>query len=334
MRGSSGLDPQLVVLLLAAVVVGGALSIARPEIFLSTQNIQSMLLQMSVIGLLSLAVSVAMLTGGIDLSINAMANLTAIVAALVLSEIAPLAGGVAGNVAVTLAAIAVGLAVGIACGLFNGILIARFDFPPILATLGTMTLFTGIGMVITRGQTIFGIETFSVIGRGTILGVPTAALIFFAAALVLAAVLQARRFGFEVYLLGANLSAARFSGIDSRAVILRVYAISGALSAVAGMISLGITNSANVDFGASYVLLAILVAVLGGIAPAGGSGRIVGVVLAVLILQFLSTGLNLLYQGSGSNFLKEFAWGLTLLVVLAIGRLQSSGIAGWLGRQR
>ena len=79
------------------------------------------------------------------------------------------------------------------------------------------------------------------------------------------------------------------------------------------------TNSANVDFGGSYVLLAILISVLGGISPSGGAGRILGVVLAVLILQFLSTGLNLVFQSSGSNFLKEFAWGGTLLVVLAIG---------------
>jgi simple sugar transport system permease protein len=95
------------------------------------------------------------------------------------------------------------------------------------------------------------------------------------------------------------------------------------LSATAGLLNLGITNSANVDFGTSYVLLAVLLAVLGGIAPSGGAGRIAGVVLAAFILQFLSTGLNLMFQSSSSNFLKDFAWGATLLLVLAIGRVLS-----------
>jgi simple sugar transport system permease protein len=135
----------------------------------------------------------------------------------------------------------------------------------------------------------------------------------------LSLVLEARRFGFYVYLYGANETAARFSGINERRLLLSIYAVSGLLSAIAGLINLGVTNSANVDFGSSYVLLAVLIPVLGGISASGGAGRIIGVVVAVLILQFLSTGLNLVFQSSGSNFLKEFAWGATLLVVLAIG---------------
>ena len=87
----------------------------------------------------------------------------------------------------------------------------------------------------------------------------------------------------------------------------------------AELIPTSITSRGALDYGASYVLLAILISVLGGISPSGGAGRIIGVVLAVLILQFLSTGLNLVFQSGGSNFLKEFAWGTTLLVVLAIG---------------
>ena len=151
---------------------------------------------------------------------------------------------------------------------------------------------------------------------------------------MLSLVLQARRFGFFVYLFGANAAAASFSGINARRLVLRVYAISGALSAVAGLLNLGVTNSANVDFGTSYVLLAILIVVLGGISPAGGAGRIVGVVLAVLILQFLSTGLNLMFQSSGSNFLKEFAWGATLLVVLAIGQGRASSFGPAMRRKQ
>jgi simple sugar transport system permease protein len=165
-------------------------------------------------------------------------------------------------------------------------------------------------------------------GRGSFFGVPFPAIVFLVSALVLMLLLEKRRFGFTVYLFGASESAARYSGVSARRVIFGVYAISGLLSAIAGLMNLGITNSANVDFGTSYVLLAVLLAVLGGIAPAGGAGRIVGVVLAAFILQFLSTGLNLMFQSSSSNFLKDFAWGATLLLVLAIGRARES----WVGR--
>lgn len=312
------LDSRTVILLVAAAAIVAGLGAARPDIFLSAANMNSMLLQSSVIGMLSLAVAVTMITGGIDLSVNATANLTSIVMAMFLSS--SLAAG--GGGAITAAAVIVGLSVGALCGLFNGFLIAILGYSPILATLGTMTLFTGIGTVLTGGSTLFGVDALAAAGRGEFLGLPVPAWIFLLCAVAISLLLQARRFGFFVYLYGANDVAARFSGIEEGKLLLGVYTLSGLLAGGAGLINLGVTNSANVDFGSSYVLLAILISVLGGIAPAGGSGRIAGVVLAVLILQFLSTGLNLLFQSSGSNFLKEFAWGATLLVVLALGRVR------------
>lgn len=319
MKRVFAIDPRLVVLVLAFVLIAGTLGWLRPEVFLSVGNIQSMLLQSSLIGILSLAVALTMLTGGIDLSINATANLTSIIVASLIAAIMPAGGASHASPVIAGLGILVGLLVGAGCGLINGVLVAVLGYSPILATLGTMTLFVGAGTVVTGGNTIFGISAFQSIGRGTFLGVPLPAIVFLLAALVLSLVLEARRFGFNVYLFGANEQAARFCGIDARRLIAGVYVISGVLSAVAGLIDLGVTNSANVDFGSSYVLLAILISVMGGISPSGGAGRIVGVVLAVFILQFLSTGLNLIYQSSGSNFLKEFAWGATLLAMLAAG---------------
>jgi simple sugar transport system permease protein len=312
------IDSRTAILLVVAIVILAALGFARPDVFLSAGNVESMLLQSSVIGMLSLAVAVTMITGGIDLSINATANLTSIVTAMFLSS----AFAADGGGAMTAAAIFVGLSVGVLCGLFNGVLIALLGYSPILATLGTMTLFAGVGTVLTGGSTLFGVDALAAAGRGQILGLPTPAWIFLISAALLSLLLQARRFGFFVYLFGANDVAARFSGINEGKLLLGVYALSGLLAGVAGLINLSVTNSANVDFGSSYVLLAILISVLGGIDPLGGGGRILGVVLAVLILQFLSTGLNLVFQSSGSNFLKEFAWGATLLVVLALGRVR------------
>jgi simple sugar transport system permease protein len=327
------IDARILVLAASALLIAAAFALLRPDVFLTPLNMNSMLLQSSVIGLLSLAVAIAMLTGGIDLSVNATANLTAIVVALFLGAFAPANEG-AHALATTVGALIAGLLAGAGCGLFNGVLVGLLGYSPILATLGTMTLYAGIGTVLTGGATLFGVSAFVEIGRGSVFDIPVPSIIFLFTALVLALVLEARRFGFAIYLFGANEKAARYSGVNTRRVVLGVYVVSGLLSAVAGLINLGVTNSANVDFGSSYVLLAILVCVLGGVSPSGGAGKVAGVVLAVLLLQFLSTGLNMVFQSSGSNFLKDFAWGLTLLIVLALDRLRGSRIRFAIARQK
>jgi simple sugar transport system permease protein len=144
--------------------------------------------------------------------------------------------------------------------------------------------------------------------------------LIFAALVVLFSVLLNRTpFGFKRYMLGTNPTASRFSGINNARVLVWTYVLSGLLGATAGMIFLARNNSAKTDYGSSCILQAILVAILGGINPMAGFGKISGLVLAILSFQFLSTGLNmLLVQYSGSNFFKEFAWGALLLVVMVI----------------
>ncbi len=307
-------DGNVIRLLVIVIVLSGLFSLANPDTFPTGRNVRSMALQSSEIGILAIAVAVTMLTGGIDLSINSTANLTGIVAGLTLTALAP--QGVA--LAMT-AAIIAGLLVGAACGLLNGFLVAIVKIPAILATLGTFTLYAGIGTAITEGSTVFGIEAFQFIGNGNVLGIPMPLIILVTAAFIVGLILSRTRYGFETYMLGTNPTAARYSGINNTMVLLKTYLIAGMLSAVAGLIILGRTNSANVGFGDTYVLVAILIAVLGGVDPYGGSGRIVGVLLAVFALQILSTGLNqLLRDFSGANFFKEFSWGLLLLVVLLV----------------
>jgi simple sugar transport system permease protein len=313
-------DSSILRLLIITLVVFAAFSLARPNTFPTSTNLEAMARQMSEIGILALAVALTMLSGGIDLSINATGNLTAITVATILTALtgAPDTDPATIPVAIALAIVA-GLGVGLTCGTINGLLVAFAKIPPILATLGTMTLFTGIGTVITRGAAIFGQGRLSELGNGEIGPVPIPMLILLTAALVVSIILNRTKFGFDLYMVGTNPQAARFSGINNRSVLLRAYLFSGLLSAVAGIIVLGRIDAARVDFGESYVLLAIMICVLGGIDPAGGFGRVSGVVLAVIALQLLSTGLNqLLFENSGANFFRQFAWGATLLLVLML----------------
>jgi len=160
----------------------------------------------------------------------------------------------------------------------------------------------------------------SAIGNGDILGAPIPVLVFVVVAVIFAVILNRTTFGFNVYMLGTNPVAARFSGINVSSVLIRTYWISGMVAATAGIIFLSRANSAKPDYGGTFVLLTVLIAILGGVSYTGGSGTVAGVVLAVLCLQFLSTGLNmfLLEQvgSSASIFFRQFAWGALLLLVM------------------
>jgi len=114
---------------------------------------------------------------------------------------------------------------------------------------------------------------------------------------------------------GANPLAARFAAINIDAMLIKVYVLSGALAATAGMVVMSRANSAKADYGSSYLLLAVLIAVLGGVNPYGGYGRVIGVVLAVLTMQFLSSGLNMI---GVSNFARELIWGSLLIFVMIV----------------
>jgi len=300
-----------------AAVIFALFAFLRPELFLTEANFRSMAFQFPEYAILSLAMMLAMLTGGIDLSVIGTANLSAILAALVMTSLAPSAPGVTPDVIAVIAlAVGVSLLTGALCGAINGIAIARVGIPPILATLGTGLIFTGLAVVITEGRAVLGFpEAFAVIGNGLVGPVPVPVLVFAALALVLMFVLSRTTYGLTVYLLGANPLASRFAGIDNAWVTMRTYVFCGILSASAGIVLASRANSAKADYGTSYLLLAVLIAVLGGTNPYGGVGRVGGVVLAVLALQFTSSGLNMLQV---SNFAKEFVWGATLLVVMGL----------------
>jgi simple sugar transport system permease protein len=317
------LDGTALRLFVIVIALFALFSLLRPDAFPTARNLQSMAFQASEIGILAIAVALTMLTGGIDLSINSTANLTAILAGLILTNLGATPEGA--PIAIILAFL-IALIIGPLCGAFNGWLIAYVGLPPILATLGTLTLYQGIGTVITKGAAVFGIPQFQFIGNGEIIGIPFPFLIFLLIAALIGVVLNGTKYGFEVYMLGTNPVAARFSGINNRRVLMRTYIISGLLSALAGLVILGRTNAARVDFGESYILLSIMICVLGGISPSGGRGRIFGVVLALIALQFLSTGMNMaLFQSSGANFFKEAAWGATLLIVLLVEYFAARG---------
>ncbi|MES0341565.1 MAG: ABC transporter permease [Candidatus Humimicrobiaceae bacterium] len=280
------------------------------------RNFQSMSVQIPEFGLLAIAISLCLLTGGIDLSVVATANLTGIVTAWFLNNLITPEMSEANILLMIILIIVMALLLSTFLGFINGILITRVGITPILATLGTMGLFGGLGVIITKGVGITGLpEKFLYLGTAIIGKVPIQLYIFIAVVLIVGLVLNRTLFGFNVFMIGANPIAARFSGININGVLVRVYMMSGFLAGISGLLIISKANSARSGYGASFLLPAVLVAVMGGIDARGGFGNITGVVLSLLLLQSLQSGFNIL---GFSSFFKNIILGTMLLLVMVI----------------
>jgi simple sugar transport system permease protein len=298
----------LAIILVAVVAV---ISLALPNKFLTVINFESMTSQFPEFGLLALAMLLAMLTGGIDLSVVSTANLSGVIAALVLAHLTTVPVPV-----VILVAILAGIGTSAVCGLFNGALITHVGVPPILATLGTQGLFLGIAVIITKGYSIGGFpEEFLIVGTGQVLIFPVPLIIFSIVAVLIALMLRHTRQGFHMYMLGSSATVARFSGVNNRRIVLNTYLLSGILSGLAAIVIISRVNSMRPGYGYAYLLQAVLVVILGGTDPNGGFGSVLGVVMAIVLLQVIQSGSNIL---AFTPFFKKFMWGFMLLLVMVI----------------
>lgn len=314
MKAQVGKKNELMVLSIIMVLTFVIMTILDPGKFLRINNLQGMAFQLPELGVLSMAMMIVMLTGGINLSVIATANIAGIVSALILTAPAYAENGPPGII--ILIALIAGLAAAVLVGALNGALIAYIGVAPILTTLGSMILVNGLTIVITRGYVISGFpNAVRFIGNGTIAGIPFPLIIFAVLAGFTALILNRTPTGFNIYMYGSNETATKFSGGNNRRIIMRTYLISGFLSGCAALIMISRFNSAKAGYGASYLLVTILASVLGGVSSEGGFGRISGLILALVTLQIISSGLNLLRV---SSFMTIALWGLTMIIVMVI----------------
>lgn len=282
--------------------------------FLSGANMSSMAYQLPQFALLALAIHPTMLTGGIDLSVVSVANLAAIAAAFTMKAGPPWFIGLA---------IPAALLLGAVTGAINGLLVAGTRLPPILATLGTLQFFAGISVLWTHGSSVTGLPpSYSAFVNGNWLGIPMPLIVFLIVLAVIYLVTTRTPLGKQMRLYGTNPRAAVFAGIPTFRVLLITYMISGMTAAIGGLVTLSAANSANADYGTSFLLLSVLINILAGVNPNGGSGTVFGLVLAVLSLQFLSSGLNQLPTVNVNTFAKDLLYGTLLVTVMVVNRLQ------------
>ena len=289
---------------------------------LNPMNLTSMCFQLPELGLYSLAMMMAMLSNGIDLSVVSIGNLSAICAATIMKQAVDkgmTGGALVGFIILGMLA---ALAVGVFFGFFNGFVIANLNLAPMLSTMATQTFIKGISIIITQGKSVSGApKEYVYFGSTTLLGIPYTMWLLIIVFILTGILLYRTRFGFEVKMVGATPKASHYTGINVNKVYLKkffikgTYLYSGIISSVCGLAILMRTNTAKADYAFTYVMQAILCSVLGATNPNGGTAKISCMILALLSLQFLSSGFNMMHFDS---YFKEFTWGLLLIVVLSI----------------
>ncbi len=283
--------------------------------FLNLGNIQSMMKQFPEYGLLAIGIALALIIGGIDLSAVYLANLSAIVAGTFVKRMVPNPRAEGDFTLIILLSFCIAIVVGAICGAVNGLLISKVGIPAILATLGTQSLFWGISVVLTGGSTMSGFPmALSTMMNSKVGFVPVIAIVFFVAAIVVGLIVSRTTLGREMKMYGTNSRATVYAGLNNLRIVVTTHILTGILAALAGIIMWGKYSSTKADVGSTYTMQAILIAVMGGVSPNGGSGSIPGVVLAVLIIQMVSTLMNMYPQISASY--RQIIWGLLLLAVM------------------
>ncbi len=277
--------------------------IARP-LFLDGQNLLNVLLQASVVGVLALGQTFVLITGGIDLSIGSTVAVCAVVSGLLSHSLpAPLA-------------IIGGIVVGALAGAVNGLLVTRTNITPFIVTLGTMSIYGGLALIIAGGQAVYNIPTsFQDLLAGGIAGIAMPVWIFIALTIVAAVCLRRSVFGEHLTAVGGNAEVARLTGIDVKGLTASAYVISGAAAGLAGTMLVARLGAADPTLGSDLLLTAIAATVMGGTKLSGGEGSMIGAAFGAILIATLTAGLTTL---NVQAFYQQVAVGAAIIIALLI----------------
>lgn len=319
------IDNLIWVFVVIALVVFSVLS----ENFLTPNNLVNILYRMAALGLLVIGQSFTMITANFDLSSESTMGVTAMIAALLMASAADGGWGLELSPAV---AILIMIAVGALIGLFNGTLITRMNMNNFITTVAMMMVLRGATYALSPGRSIsFFPKAFNWLGGGTLaripmasggnLVIPTAAVFLIISFFVAFVITRYRRFGRNMYAVGANRAAAEAAGINSKKVIVAVYIISGVCAALAGLLDAGRMDSATPRTGMNMIFIVQAASVIGGVSLFGGRGNMIGAFGGVLLWGILDTGLNMMMV---SPFWIEVSRGSLLLFAMFVDAVKVS----------
>ena len=282
------IDPHIKALLGMMAFVLLLMAILKGDTYFTIPNLRSMFFQFPEYGILTFGMMMCMIAGGIDLSLVGIMNLAGVVSALIIKNMG-------GSTVSILIGIIAALIVGAACGAFNGFIIGSLNIPAMLVTLCGLELYSGLALAITGGPAINSLpDAFKNIANGSVGAIPIVIFIFIAVLLIVTFIMKCTVFGHEIYYLGTNAQASKYSGINNLKVTILTYMCSGILGSIAGIVITSHLNSAKSSNGSSYTTLSLLIAVLGGINPDGGDGKVGGVLLSIVLLQLVANAFTIM----------------------------------------
>jgi rhamnose transport system permease protein len=274
--------------LLVFIIILCAVFQARNSSFLTLSNIRDLLANTAILSILSVGMMMVLLTGGIDLSIGATVALSGMIAGLTVFRFPTLP---------PILSILEGMAVGTASGALIGLLVARMNVLPIIATLGFMNIIRGVTYLVSKGAWVSAYQMsdgFKRIASGSVLGLSNPVIIAVVIYIVFYYFINHTRTGRQIYAVGSNPAAADISGIPRRRILFLVYTVMGMLAGLAGVLWVAKFASAQSDTAVGYELSVIAATVLGGVSISGGSGKVSGLILGTILLGILNNALPLI----------------------------------------
>jgi len=279
----------------------------RAPAFLTVDNFRDILLNISILTIVALAQTMVILTHGIDLSVSSMIGLVGMMVAFVVSENPQMP---------VIFSILLGMILGSVLGMFNGVIITFGNVPPIIATLGTLSIFRGLIFFYSKGTWINSFElpaNFKQLSKGTPLGLPNMVIIAIVVAVIVYYFLNHTRTGREIFAVGSNEEAAKFAGIRKQRIIFLVYVLSGIFSGLAAVLWISRFESAQTNTALGFELQTVAAAVVGGVSISGGVGTVPGVLLGALLLGIIQNALTLIRI---SPFWQLAAQGFLILIAV------------------
>lgn len=296
---------------LILIVLSILIEIANP-IFLTYNNIMDVFRNTSFTLIMAIGMTFVLIAKGLDLSVGSNFALSGLVAALIMFENEPMIP----------VAIIAGLACGALIGAVNATCVVFLKIPAMIATLGTMYMARGLVLVITKGSPVYPLpKVFSGFGKGSVAGVPYVVIIVLILALIAHFILKCTTYGRKVYAIGGNPETAKFAGINVTRTTFSVYVICGFCAALSGILTAARMGSGQPSVGDGMEMTVITAVIIGGTSLNGGAGTILGTVLGALLMNVLSSGMNLV---GVSAYWQKFVTGLIIVAAVAFDQYQRS----------
>ncbi len=272
----------------------------EPDNFLSARNLVNVLCRSSINGIMAAGMTYIIITGGIDLSVGSMLAVCGMIGA---ASMLYFSGGTWADISsgtyihlsllAMIAGTLISILAGALCGFANGMLITKLKLAPFIVTLGTMSIFRGISYIMNAGKP-FAVSDYSWLDTGRVAGIPSSVILLVIVMVAFWFLLKHTRFGRYTYAIGSNTQTAFHAGINVNKTLVWIYTLTGALVGLASMITVSRASTAQPTAGISLELDIVAACIIGGCAPSGGRGTMMGTIIGTLLISFLRNGLTLL----------------------------------------